>query len=198
DDVPLDDRLLAALAPEHQKLARTFAPRGRADVVASIRRAQGQTRFANRYLVRFHDAAVRYEPFPYPLENVSGVLDIQPDHWEFRDFRGDHQGCEVRTHGRADHTPKGDDLLVHLGGTAVPLDDELEAALRPGLKQVWKALNPGGRLNFYVQVKKPPGAAEPDLYVEVSPLGATLRPAFFPYALEHLTRRLPSAPGQAD
>jgi hypothetical protein len=198
EDIPLDDRLMAALAPEHQKLAHTFEPRGRADVVASIRRTQGHTRFANRYVIRFHDAAVRYAAFPYPLENVSGVLDIQPDHWEFRDFRGGHQGCEVRTHGRADHTPHGDDLLVHIGGTGVLLDRELEAALQPGLKQAWQTLSPTGRVNFYVRVKKAPGVAEPDLYVEVSPVGVTLLPVFFPYPLDNVTGLVRYAAGKAE
>ena len=34
--------------------------------------------------------AVRYDVFPYPLENVTGVLELLPDHFVFRDFCGTH------------------------------------------------------------------------------------------------------------
>jgi hypothetical protein len=184
NDVPLDDKLLAALQPEHRKQALAFEPHGLADLTAYIRRPQGAARFANRIVAHFHHCTARYAVFPYPFEDVSGTLDIQPDHWEFRDFRGRHKGAEVTTHGRSQPTPSGDRVTLEVRGSNVLLDEELEAALQPGLKQTWQALAPSGRLSFVARAEHAPGAPGPDLDVTVQPVGCSLRPAFFPYALD--------------
>ena len=49
----------------------------------------------------FHDTSLKYDLFPYPLEKVTGMLDIQPDHWECRDFHGSHKGGEIWVNGSA-------------------------------------------------------------------------------------------------
>jgi hypothetical protein len=183
-DVPLDDTLAAALQPEHRKLARAFDPHGLADFVVNIRRAQGAARFANRYLINFHHSTARYAVFPYPVEEISGTLDILPDHWEFRDFRGRHKGAEVYARGRSEPTPTGDRVSLEIQGSNVLLDEELEAALQPGLKQTWKELAPAGRLSFVARAEHAPGATDPDLDVSVQPVGCSFRPAFFPYGLD--------------
>ncbi len=105
DDVPLDDKLMAALPAKYQTLARSFRPTGLSNFKAFIRGSPDKHKFSNRYVVAFHHATVRYDVFPYPLEDVTGVLDIQPDHWEFRDFRGTHKGCEFRTQGHSRPEP---------------------------------------------------------------------------------------------
>ena len=77
DDLPLDDKLLNALPPKYYPVAHSFHPAGKGDFKAFIRRQPDDTEFDNRFLVTFHDATLRYDFFPYPLEDVSGVLDIQ-------------------------------------------------------------------------------------------------------------------------
>jgi hypothetical protein len=104
DNLPLDDKILAALRVVpggYEELARQFHPQGRADFRAFIRRPQGTHRHSKRFLIAFHDCSMRYDVFPYPLENVSGVLDIQPDHWSFSHFHGTHKGGEVWGSGRS-------------------------------------------------------------------------------------------------
>ncbi len=113
NDVPIDHRLISALPAKSREVARTFLPTrsrelglddqplglirsaGLASVKVFVRRARGQDHFANRYLISLRDAAVKYDIFPLPLEKVSGVLDILPDHWECRDFHGVHKGGEI-------------------------------------------------------------------------------------------------------
>jgi hypothetical protein len=175
---------------------------GRADVKVSIRRPRGQARFFNRYVVAFHDAAVKYDQFPYPLENVRGVLDIQPDHWECRDFSGTHAGGEIRFEGRsfrplAEGPPEGgagraerpDWVRVSIRGRDVLLDRDFEQALAPAgapgrvpLQNAWKTLALQGRLNFAADVIDRPDQPQ-DIDVGVDIKACTMQPAFFPYAL---------------
>lgn len=187
EDIPLDETVKDALQVPHQRLAEQFRPTGLADFVAYFRRDLGSEKFRNRYHIRFHDSAVRYEHFPYPLERVSGVLDILPDHWEFHDFQGNHKGCEVHTSGRSVPGPQGDRLEVEVTGRQVVLDDELAAALvNPDLKATWKVFTPSGRMSFAAHVERLPNV-DPDVEVTVTPTGSTIVPAFFPYEMAGMT-----------
>lgn len=195
ENLALDDKVRAALPPEFLKLADSFHPTGQANFEAAIRRAPGHAKFANRFVIFFHHATARYDIFPYPLEDVSGQLDIQPDHWEFSDFRGTHKGGEIHTRGRSISTPTGDRLSIQVSGDKLLLDNELASALEPNtspdvrqldLKQVWNLFRPTGRMRFQAQVDRLPGQP-PDIDVTITANGCGITPAFFPYALNELT-----------
>src|SRR5262249_15374812 len=104
DNLPLDVKVLTALRavrPKYEALAREFHPSGQADFRAYIRRPQGTHTHSKRFIITFPGCTRQSDVFPYPLENVSGTLDIQPDHWSFDHFRGTHKGGEVRARGRS-------------------------------------------------------------------------------------------------
>ncbi len=186
-DLPLDEKLRAALpTAAYRELAGSFHPQGLADFEARIRREQGQQECTSRIRVHFHHASVRWDDFDYPLENVSGWLDIQPHHWEFSEFQGTHKGGEVYTHGRSETTPQGDRLTIQITGKNILFDAELEQALRPELKSAWKMFLPTGRASFEAQVTRLPGQADPDIAVTLRAQDCTMQPAFFPYRLENL------------
>lgn len=175
DNVPVDNELIKALPQRSQDVTRTFLPArsrelglaeqplgliqpaGLADIKVFVCRERGQNEFANRYLITLHDAALRYDLFPLPLENVSGELDLQPDHWECRNFRGTHKGGEIRVNacsyrvkvvepvahqgppsaeraeGDSDGhaTPQRECVKVGIIGRGILLDKEFEQALAP-------------------------------------------------------------------
>ena len=188
-DIPIDDKLVNALVkPELQRIVHSFSPAGLADIEAHILRTQGNSDFENRFFIHFHDAWMSYEVFPYPLENVSGTLDIRPDYWEFRDFCGTHNGGTFRCRGRSDRRPGGGELSVTIEGSNVPLDCELEAAIRKeALKKAWKTLTPGGAIDFDARVHHMPENPEPEIAVTVAPRRCTISPTFFSYPLTDLT-----------
>ncbi len=192
EDLPLDDKLREALPPKYRRLASSFRPKGLGDFHARIHRVPGAARFANEIQVRFHDASILYDVFPYPLERVSGVLDIKPDHFEFRDFRLSHKGGEFLVHGRSHPTPTGDRISTEIRGVDILLDDELKEALAPRghsdskLKAAWATLHPGGRLNVTAVIDQLPEQPE-DVDVTVTARGCTLKPDFFPYPMEQVS-----------
>jgi hypothetical protein len=209
DDVPLDEPLFLALPPKSQELTRKFlsqesrdrglaaCPLGRGDFKVFIRRPRGEREFVNRFVVSLRDAAVKYDVFPYPLEQVSGVLDIQPDHWECQNFRGNHKGGTIFVDGRSiplapagAHRPERQDRIeMSIRGRDILLDDEFEQALAPpefparaALRNTWHTLALGGRLSFAADVVDRPDQPQ-DIDVGVNVHDCTMRPAFFPYAL---------------
>jgi hypothetical protein len=229
-NVVLDDALFRALPEKSQELARKFLPEasreqglrawpmGQADLKVFIRRERGQSWFANRYVIAFHDAAVKYDLFPYPLEGVSGILDIGPDHWECRDFRGTHKGGEICFEGRsfrpADNpaaagTAEGrverpDRVKVSIRGKDVLLDRDFEQALAPpespgrqALQNTWRTLALQGRMSFAAEVVDQPDQPQ-EIEVGVRVHGCTMQPAFFPYALHQVSATVRYARGRVD
>ncbi len=208
-DVPLDDRAIEALPVEkYRHLAHQFHPVGRGDVRVLIRRDRGQEHLANRYTVAFHDTSVRYNLFPLPLEGVSGILDIQPDHWECRDCRGKFEGAEIQVEGFSYKTPPAEPaktsngvqavaaraphqerIRLTISGRGVALGKSFEDALdkaevpcRPELQKAWHILRLSGQLSFAAVVDECPTQPQ-DIDVSVNLRGCELRPRFFDYAL---------------
>ena len=150
----------------------------------------------------FKDSALEYDMFPYPLENVSGVLVVYPDHWECKNFRGTHAGGEFLVEGRSEQFhgragdlspdgkegPKPEIVRLRITGRNILLDRELERALSPTqgkerkeLQNTWRMLALAGRLNFTADVVDHPLTPK-DISVTVDVQGCTLKPTFFDYA----------------
>jgi hypothetical protein len=235
DDVPIDHKLIKALPKNSRDLARMFLPSasrdlgrteqplewmqpaGLANIKVFVHRARGQETFANRYLVAVHDTSLKYDLFPYPLENVTGVLDIQSDHWECRDFHGSHknghiwvnacsfhtEGAERAIDGRSAGAPaaqtvslKRECVKVGIVGKDILLDPEFEQALSPekapgraALSSAWAMLALRGRLSFESVVLNRPDQPQ-DIDVAVDIKGCSMQPDFFRYAMSDVSAKV--------
>jgi hypothetical protein len=191
-NVPIDDKLLFALesaSKECRKVADQFSPTGLVDFHTHSRRTPEAKTWNLRHVVTFHHATVRYDNFPYRLENVSGVLDVlSPERWEAYDFRGRHGDGLLYVSGRGWPSPEGRRVRVEVAGRGVDLDDDLKTALRPQeLGRTWETFAPSGRIDFDGTIDVPPGQpAKPDIDLTVQPRGCAIRPRFFPYPLSDL------------
>jgi hypothetical protein len=198
NNLPLDDKLWAALQPKHRALALQFHPTGLADFEVTVRRQQGCTKCANRFLVKVHDATLRYDLFPYPLEDVTGTLDIQPNHWECRDFHGRHKGGEFLVDGRSfplsgEGDERKDKVQMTIQGRNILLDEEFTEALAPPsapnrapLQKAWRTLAIAGRMGFVAKIDDLPNQPQ-DVDVTVKVQGCTIRPKFFPYPMDQVS-----------
>ena len=142
-------------------------------------------------MITFKNGRALYDMFPYPLEDVCGVLDLRPDRWECRDFRGTHKGGEFFVEARSERLPgpdKPDRIRVRVHSKDVLLDDEMTQALAPfsTLQNTWRKLRLGGRLSATAEVIDVPGQPQ-DVDVTVGVQGCTLRPAFFDYPMHDVS-----------
>jgi hypothetical protein len=193
-EVPLDQKLLQALPPAYQKLAHSFHLTGRGDFVIHIRHARGSSAFANHYQVRLNHGTMRWDEFPYPLEEVSGILDIRPDHWELSQFQGNRGGGVFRAEGRSypagPGRPEADSrVAIQISGANVGLNKDMKTALDeryPCLAKAWSCFDPAGRMNFKAQIDRLPRQPQ-DLDITVDVHGCGINPQFFRYRLENLS-----------
>ena len=220
NDVPLDDTFMLALPEKAQKASRQFLPEasrqfglashpmGKTDVRAEITRERGSDRFERYFVLKLREVSTLYDQFPYPLEGVSGVLELYPDHWECKNFEGRHAGGTITFRGRSYTSASAPGVKgalpvsttgqqsspekVHLSfeGKDLLLDKEFERALQPvsgsdrqGLLTAWRTLHLGGRLNFAAEVIDQTDRPQ-DLDVRVRLNGPSMRPTFFEYALD--------------
>ncbi len=225
-DVLLDHRIEKAIPPRVRNVVRQFyptrsreqglaaQPMGQGDIVALIRRNHGETKIRKQFTLTFRKTSVRYDQFPYPLENVSGVLVLYPDHWEARGFRGEHAGGEMFFDGRsyplADRVPLEGEFSppervhIRLRGKNILLDQTFENALVPtsgkerrDLQAAWRRLRLAGRLNFSAEVIDHPGQPQ-DIDVAADVQGCSIQPAFFDYAMHDLRGKVRYAGGMLE
>ena len=112
DNIPLDHKLLAALKayPKYRTLAESFHPSGLANfsVISGWRQDSALPDggcWENHYVIEFHDAAVKYDPFPIRLEKIhlrpigsrakAGFL-----HVAVREIEGRHGGTAASQYNR--------------------------------------------------------------------------------------------------
>jgi hypothetical protein len=174
-------------------VARSFHASGRAHLRGYIRHTPGAEDYHCTYHAQFFDTSVKWDPFPYPLQNVTGFLDVYPAHWEFREFRGEHNGGEVTVKGQTFPPAEGETgqearMLIEISGRQVALDDDLKKALQqmPGLATAWDTFAPAGRLGFAARIDRVPGQDQ-DTDIAVDIRGCSIQPRFFPYALNDLS-----------
>ncbi len=104
-DVPIDEHLHQGLKPYpgSQTVAAQFHPEGLADIYVHLFRERGHHEFKNHYRIGVHHASIKYDQFPYPLQQVRGVVDIyqNPCYWVCHSFRGVHKDGEIFVEGRS-------------------------------------------------------------------------------------------------
>jgi hypothetical protein len=212
-NIPLDRKLLAALAPypKQQALAASFNPTGLGDfhVHSDWQRDKaraGKGRFVNHIVITFHDATANYDVFPIRLERVSGILDIEPDHWEFRKFEGVHGAGKFFTSGRSRRGADGKEFVeVGIAGRGVRLDDDLRSALvgakRDEWQHVWATFHPEGTIDFDGTVQLPPDEGKepvPEVVLTVLPRGCRVTPKFFAYVLDDVRGKVHYEKGKVE
>lgn len=234
-NLPLDDALIAALPDRYPELIRQFRATGRADFVAEIVQQPGVNLCENEFRVDIRDATVNYIQFPYRVEKVKGMVVVKAtasdparpvrpgdpsrapaDHDELilDGFTGTHAGATVWLNGTKRAVPGGRDrqLVLHIGGSGCPADDDLKSALAAlKLNDIWTTFSPRGNLTFAADVEvldragppdrpghDPPFNPAADLKLTFNFYGPTITPSFFPYEVTDLSGWLEYKAGRVD
>jgi hypothetical protein len=193
DNIEMSKQLVTALPARYQDLARSFKATGHGDFQTHLVRDAKSKTYSNRHLIQLHDCTMCYAKFPYPLENTSATLDLLPDHWEVRDFHGEHKGGVFTARGGSFPDKESDRIVLQIEGKHVELDSEMEhALLNKALRDSYATFEPRGKLDFACtvsfDVQKPGSDAVavepvPDVDITMWPQRCSIKPQFFPYAL---------------
>jgi hypothetical protein len=201
--VSIHEQLLAALPDKAQPFVRALRPQGLIDFRWRYEKLNPSAPRGDTSLdLRLTDCAVQYERFPYPLQQVHGLVTARNNRYSLSDLVGrDRQGsAEVTCQGESEVSDAGLALALVFRGTNVPLDDNLKQSLSPQLQQVWTDLRPQGRVNFVANVQRQPGQEKPTIQVDLQPheQSVSVEPGFFPYRFEQVDGRAIVTDGRVD
>lgn len=188
--LPLDEKLFEALRGKARDTVRSLNPRGTIDLAFECWRERPGERVHKWLHVDVQGGWIRYEKFPYPLGNVSGVIERDDDHWEFRDFAGTNDTGRISCNGELHVTPAGSRWALRFAGTNVPLEEELRDALgQPHMQRLWEDLRVRGMVDLDATVRRRPGedkATLTFLEARLDPETTSIEPVWFPYRMENL------------
>jgi hypothetical protein len=196
--VPIDEKLIAAMDYQGQKIVRSFSPRGGVSFHARFHRERGEEEVHRKLNLSIHQGFVQYAHFRYPIDNISGSLQLTDDDWVFHNLTGRNDSGYIvgSGHWLAD-APDGNQLTLNFTATDVPLADELRLALSPGVQRLWANLRPRGNIDHLgVQIRYSADQKKLSLAVQAQkwPPGQnvegrtiSIEPAWFRYRLDNLT-----------
>lgn len=194
----LDERLIGALAPKHQKIVRQFRPRGNISFQGRLQRNPSDKFLHRRLDIALHDCSIQHERFPYPIDKVNGSLQLTNGDWLFRNLTGRNDSATITCEGAwLEAPPDGHPLALTFTATDVPLAEELRRALNPQVQRIWSNLRPRGNIDHLVVVMKyDPKTGRPSIEVKADkwPPGKngegraiSIQPIWFPYQFVDLT-----------
>jgi len=152
-DVPIDEKLLAALPDAVARTLQDCNLLGRVDLQGRIG-TDTAGRVSYDLLCRFEDARLCYKDFPYPIEGLSGQLRIVPDKVTIEGAFARQGSAEVRAKGTVQlrQTSQRIDLVIEANN--LPLDSRLYQALEPQQRRIWDAIRPSGTSDVTVHLQR--------------------------------------------
>ena len=195
-ELPIDGKMLKALETQTKlsQIVRDFNPTGRVAGVGSIEKRVPRGAISKTFDVRLKQCNIRHSKFDYPIHNVSGLVHVENDRYQFSELTGNNSSAKITCNG--DWNPI-DGLDVRLICNSVPLDDQLRFALRPELREIWQGFRPRGTIDLIkVDMTLPIGDSYCGIAVDAnigspsnvaSPNIVSINPTWFPYQINQLT-----------
>ena len=191
DELPIDEKLLKALPPRAQSLARSMDLKGTVGFEYELNREIPQGPLHQHLRIRASRCWLRYDRFPYAISNIHGDLEMIDGNWRALNLEGYNGTSRVTGEGTLARMPQGDELVLRLHAADVPLEGELRDALQPGvpgMKQVWALLQPRGTIDLATNLRYLDQLDRLDVTVRAEPRSETcsLEPVRFPYRIENV------------
>ncbi len=133
--VPLDAHLYLAMPDRYQAAWRLFRPQGTAHIHTRMQRApasdeEGRPPWIKQITIDLVDAQAALPPYPYPIENLCGRLEVDEDRILIQGLTGTCRGSSVRIDGYAiideDDAPE---IELRIEGEGLRLDDTFARSL---------------------------------------------------------------------
>jgi hypothetical protein len=181
---PLDARLPQVLPPSMQQMWSRFAPTGMANVTLTLK--LDDNGFQPEAHVECTDLSFTYDKFPYRVHGAAGTLHLQGGYLDV-DLRALISGKVARMTGRLNITgeqPVGW-IEIETDG-AIPLDDELIAALSDKPQQFVRSLHPSGMIEFWGRFERTPQDPQLRKHLEIHLRNCSMRFDRFPYPVDKI------------
>ncbi len=194
--LPINEKMFNAIKelPNLSRVIAAFNPVGQAGGTGRLERRVAHGPVHKSLDVQLKNIDIRHDNFPYPIRQLTGLIQTRDDQYQFSNLSGRNGDGRVTCQGN--WNPR-DGLNADLVCSEVPLDDQLRVALKPSLREIWHGFRPRGSIEqVFVKMRLPIGQEECDVAIEahlpkrnqVADIGAvSIQPTWFPYEIQDLT-----------
>ena len=152
EQVLLDTQLRGALGPQARSAWQEMAPSGRVDIQAHLTKALGKGEvLKHRVRVTARGASARLEAFPYPLEDVRGVLEFEGDQVRLQGVEARNGPTHFVLNGWISYGQEGAEMDLVVEARDVRLEGPLRQALPAALASVFQTLGATGRMDLSLE-----------------------------------------------
>ena len=200
--IPLDNDLYEPLPKHYQAAWRRFLSHGSANIHARLHRPGSTDKDAKLHwrktiTIDLIDSVVSVAPYPIPLENVDGRLEVDADRIQIEGLTGFCDGGTVRVDGcvilSATESPQVE-LTVEADG--IRLDESLAAALPPEERKTFEQFEPRGFVDLLGRLSLGDETQGLHWNVEAMVHDTSILYEQFPYSVDRLTGELAIRPGK--
>jgi hypothetical protein len=188
-DIPLDEKLFAAVPAGAGEVLRSLSPRGTFNFHARQWRDTPESPLVHQHaLITLNRCGLNYERFPYPVNNIRGQVELLDGRWTFRELAGNNDTGAITCAGELVPAAGGQQLRLTIQGQNVPLEEELRDALPPAMQHLWTSLRPRGAVDLTTELAYHSRSKRMSVELWARPRGdsTSIEPVSFPYRLEQL------------
>ncbi|MFW6124672.1 MAG: hypothetical protein ACOC46_00880, partial [Pirellulales bacterium] len=192
DEIALDEKLLVALPDRAGEVVRSLKPEGLVAAAYRVWKEAPDAALHKRLRIQLKGCSIRYAKFPYPLEGVTGRIEMRDGQWWFRNLEGYNDTGRVTCRGQLQPATDGHRMTLVLQAWNVPLEQELREALKPTHQRLWEEVRPRGAVDLTAEVDYLSAGRRLNVTTHIwpQPETASIEPVRFPYRLEKLAGEL--------
>jgi hypothetical protein len=164
-----------------------YTPRGTGDLSIETSGTFGQLdKATTKGIINCKDVSMRDNRFPYLMENITGIVEIENKKVVLNDLRAKHNKVDLNLNGFADIVDG--ELIYDIGVTSdnMRLDRDLYKSLSTPQKKLWFIFAPTGVAKIDQKLLKK-ADAEPQSFLEIELVDVGSIYQHFPYPLKNLT-----------
>ena len=193
--IALDETLARALPAEARQLFDTLNPSGTAQVSGVITSSKDRDPELDFLLdLRPTNASCQHKNFPYPLDNVQGLIKLSPKRFEVLEFTARQGKARFTGSGYvATEDSQQFDADLRIVGQDVALDDLVRQSLPPDQQEIWDELQPQGTCNVELKIFHDPNGLLSHR-ATLTPVKAGITYKLLPYPLKLLSGQVVIAP----
>lgn len=202
EDVPIDDRFLAALDESGRKVLTSLNLSGTVSGSLKSYRPPGLDQRTHIDIdAHVSHAAMRFSKFRYDISDLSGRLtfDSRQKLWNFLALDGRHGDAKLHATGKYQGAPLPGVLDLTIETTKGALDSDLYNALPKDQRSLWSLLNPSGFIDLTTSVHWTATPNQPAIvrFPSARIYDAQIRPDPFPYEMAVASAELSYDPNDA-
>lgn len=144
--IPLDEALEKALPPEARTAFTKFRPSGFVNLSGTVSLHPDNPGVVYDLHANLYDTSVKYEYFPYALNDIQGSISIRPEGLSVIEITGKHGQARITATGSVHRLNDGFVTDLHFEADALALEPNLYQALPRSMQKVWDSLDPTGSI----------------------------------------------------